>query len=166
MGLKKNVRRGAALLDEKRPNWARIMRLVLDHDPALFDTKSNSGCILGQLYGQFWLGLIALDLTTKETSSTVLSSRFGFTISPVYQKNHRQSTFKTDFDRLRDLWVAEVDERIPSSRRTWNDVLPENWPHNLARIMSDAPYFCYQTTTTRPTGGQYDDTNPQSETDR
>ena len=50
------VERGAALLDEKMPGWeSRI-------DVQRLNIASANDCIIGQLYGRYWLGCDSLDL--------------------------------------------------------------------------------------------------------
>jgi hypothetical protein len=48
------VKRGAEVLDAVRPDWHH--EIDLDH----FDVGSGWNCVLGQLYGGYYAGLLAL----------------------------------------------------------------------------------------------------------
>lgn len=51
------VKRGADLLDEQRPGWDREI------DIGQLDIALGSACILGQLYGQYSVGVHELKVT-------------------------------------------------------------------------------------------------------
>lgn len=82
------VARGATLLDEKRPGWAG--QVSKDRLAMVSCTK----CVLGQIYGDFGLGLSALDLWGRSVG-------FGFSaLDP------------SDYISLADLWRAEIARRL------------------------------------------------------
>jgi hypothetical protein len=86
------VKRGAALLDEKRPGWAG--EIVLDR----LAMNSCFNCILGQLYDSYFAGLDAMQGEVR------YGSEGGFNRDPdePYHETHAA---------LADLWRAEVRAR-------------------------------------------------------
>ncbi len=52
------TRRGARLLDSVRPDWAHLI------DADKLDTASIVDCVLGQLFGSFGRGTLALQLSS------------------------------------------------------------------------------------------------------
>lgn len=61
------VARGVALLDEKAPDWRTQV------NPDTLDMCSDTACVLGQIYGRYGSGMVALGLTSR-TQGT----RYGF----------------------------------------------------------------------------------------
>lgn len=92
--LRARVNRGAKLLDEQNPGWARkIKRIILD--------MNNCGkCILGQLYGSFWEGRLSLGLHD--------SCDYGFNVAD-FSPN---SGALQEFSRLGDLWHEQIRARL------------------------------------------------------
>jgi len=96
------VAKGAAFLDEKHPEWAtkiNISKLLMQHGHA---------CILGQLYGQYDLGAVAVGLRNKDDQyrTTPLEDELGFhTTFTGRMPDHIAWTW------LRRLWIAEVRKR-------------------------------------------------------
>jgi hypothetical protein len=76
------VAAGAALLDMKRPGW----REEIDTDR--LDVQFYDTCILGQLYGEFDEGLLALGLTYDEAGEHGFCGAF------------------SRYDVLTDEWIA------------------------------------------------------------
>ncbi len=102
---KARVARGAALLDEVRPGWARRIKLRrLDMNSGYFnpgsteaDDPEHCGCILAQLdsnggEGTYWQGLSRLGVESRA---------FGF---HAYDRER--------WDPLTDLWKDEVRARL------------------------------------------------------
>jgi hypothetical protein len=86
------VKRGAALLDEKRPGWAR--EIALDR----LAMNSCFNCVLGQVYGSYFAGLDALQVAVG------YGSEGGFDRDPdePYRQTHAA---------LADLWRDEIRAR-------------------------------------------------------
>jgi hypothetical protein len=103
------VKRGAALLDEKRPGWAG--RIALDR----LAMGSCSACVLGQIFGGFDLGVHALRQGLSPRISVFeheptwdWSGEQGFSI-PLDQIGDVSD--REQYKRLADLWRAEVRAR-------------------------------------------------------
>jgi hypothetical protein len=69
------VARGVALLDEKVPGWRERIKLG---ELALQDCRR---CVLGQVYGHFERGCLALDL--DEDENPWLVGRYGFCLPNI-----------------------------------------------------------------------------------
>jgi hypothetical protein len=82
------VARGVALLDEKRPGWSREV------NPDTLDMRSNTLCVLGQLFDHYGEGLRVLSLGTR-----IEATRYGFdVVSSLYWINRPES------DALTEAW--------------------------------------------------------------
>lgn len=57
MYMEEDVKRGMALLDERKPDWRKYVKL------ATLDMNEPAQCILGQVYGNYYDGIdeLALD---------------------------------------------------------------------------------------------------------
>ena len=66
MRLPANVRRGEAFLDEHVPGWRDQV------DPYTLDLANSCGCVLGQVFGDYYDGLALLGLTPRD------AQRLGF----------------------------------------------------------------------------------------
>ena len=113
ISLAERVARGARLLDEKRPGWAREIatdRLAME---------SCDECILGQLFHDYADGIFMLK---RDFPSTYIfrASHFGFTIPPreqdeAVERVGRAGAILELFKPLADLWRAEIARRLNSS---------------------------------------------------
>lgn len=104
---KKAASQGAALLDEKRPNW------WLEIDPATLNMDSCHRCILGQLFGEktvsYSQGLEALGLNVEAEESFT----FGFDLECYKDADGKYIEFDDDlWDGLRDCWIDEIKRRV------------------------------------------------------
>jgi hypothetical protein len=101
------VKRGAAVLDERRPEWAGAValdRLAMD---------SCDRCVLGQLYGSYWEGVPAL-ANALPRCFRFSSAEHGFTLFDREQDFRDEAGHIDVMDRfaaLADLWRAEVRAR-------------------------------------------------------
>jgi hypothetical protein len=100
---RERVGRGAGRLDRDRPGWADAIeggRLDLGH---------ACNCPLGQLYGHYGLGLVALDLT-----GAFQSGRHGFGSSPLGAL--APPLYRLENRLLRAAWVEAIRERAGRKR--------------------------------------------------
>lgn len=88
MYMEEDVKRGMALLDEKRPDWRKYVEL------AALDMNEPAQCILGQVYGNYYDGRDELALD----SLTVMD--YGF-----FSRGISDSWYD-----LTDTWVALLTE--------------------------------------------------------
>lgn len=86
------VRRGAYLLDEFNPRWARKV------DPASLDLRMSCLCVLGQVYGHYHGGLRHLHMADP---SGPRPSFYGF---------HARDD--GEWQTLTDLWRTEIARRM------------------------------------------------------
>ena len=110
MGLTRRVNRGAALLDNKCPGWADRIRAVLNEDPAAFHVASTRACVPGRLFGEFWLGVVAIGLAGEDDDACPVAYRYGFDL-PVGAYKANCVKAEADESRLEKLWIAAVDMR-------------------------------------------------------
>jgi hypothetical protein len=107
--LQARVKRGAALLDEKRPGWAK--EIALDR----LAMRSCTQCILGQLWGSYFGGYEQLG---RKLPSTFLfsSAEHGFTIPNQGQIEAGDAGGQAAVDALfADLWRAEIRARTEAT---------------------------------------------------
>lgn len=86
------VQHGAALLDQHRPEWWKIINL----DELRMDNTCN--CVLGQCYGTFDQGKLALDLDIARPTHQDAAHGFEY-----YAPG--------DYRRLQNEWVRVITER-------------------------------------------------------
>lgn len=87
---------GAALLDTKRPGWAREI------DCATLDIATGRWCVLGQLYGGYGTGLTVLEIGSP--------SLMGFAVSNEREELNEAWREEIARRRLAEVPVAEDDE--------------------------------------------------------
>lgn len=117
--VRERVARGAAYLDEVDPGWHHRV------DPASLELADGQFCVLGQLHGDFRLGLGRAHLIN-------LSSAPRASLSPVTHgfqcvQNVSDAWQERDYQRLTRAWRAAVRERrpAPSVGDGATSVLPE-----------------------------------------
>jgi hypothetical protein len=81
------VKRGAALLDRSEPGWSGKI------DLETLDLKSHTSCVLGQLHGEYSIGLSSLMISRH-------GGYFGFYVSE-----------DNEYPVLTDLWRQEITFR-------------------------------------------------------
>jgi hypothetical protein len=95
----------ATLLDEKRPNWYNEV------DTKTLDMDSAQECLMGQLYGQYNLGMAAVGLTVKD------GWEYGVCISDVEATDPNttddmlEAYFDAENERMKDAIIAEIEAR-------------------------------------------------------
>jgi len=88
--LKDMVAKGALLLDEKKPGWERLIY------PDVLDMRNGCYCVLGQIYGDFLIGVSNLYLRYP--------GHWGFDL-PL------EGVDITTWEELDDLWLDEIATR-------------------------------------------------------
>lgn len=102
------------MLDRVRPGWWREIAL----DRLAMETCYR--CIIGQLYGDYWLGCREL-WKSLPSHHLFAASGFGFTLPDEEQdewiEEHGDDGESSDrlFAPLADAWRAEIDRRIRES---------------------------------------------------
>ena len=90
----KRAAKGAELLDNLNPGWFKKIKI---HELYM----SNCGhCVLGQLYGSYWDGLISIEL---ESDAYVNIEEYGFKES--YRSNY-------GYEELDKEWKIQIQERL------------------------------------------------------
>lgn len=116
--LRTRVQRGAALLDQVKPNWRKKLLQSLEGDLNNLRMYSCSACVLGRLYGGFWEGSVEiLEFIKSENISCFDEEDCGFNISGAAQR---------EWDTLRDLWRV-CGFNIPGATREEWDTLRDLW---------------------------------------
>src|SRR4051794_6042993 len=100
--LRRRVRRGARLLDEKVPDWpSRI-------DPELLDMSSPNSCIVGQTFASsensYNVGLTQLGLDAVNDGDVVHGFEHGHGIT--------SHTVGEEYSVLAELWLEEAKDRL------------------------------------------------------
>lgn len=106
------IAKGAALLDEKRPGWERLL------DLDTLDIRSGDHCVTAQLSGvhSWWRGMEMLDLT-EEDDGTYISHGFnaeerhinGVRVADEYDQG-------AVYDTLNTLWKALITTRLAAGQ--------------------------------------------------
>lgn len=100
--LGENVRRGAALLDERIPDW--FSRIDLDR----LDISDGFSCVLGQVTGKHYsLGLVTVGLHTRDLPVFEEGPHHGFTVPFNLELGQTVEGFRL----LRELWTDEISAR-------------------------------------------------------
>lgn len=107
------VARGAALLDGVTPGWwSRI-------DPVELEIASCTECVLGQVFGNYSLGITALGMEQEPARSAFVGDhafglRGGDTDWPA--NGHQYDVLSREIARafclLRDAWLIEINARM------------------------------------------------------
>ncbi len=104
----RRVARGAAYLDEVDPTWYRRV------DPETLELSSGSSCVLGQLHGEFRLGLRRAHLfhLSSAPRANLSPTAYGF-----FNERHVSEELKEkDFRYLNRAWKSEVKKRQADDR--------------------------------------------------
>lgn len=97
------VELGAKLLDENLPGWySRI-------DLADLDIESPDWCILGQLYPSYKEGVNRL---SSALSSLFNPSKYGFDVSPYYEREDMGIKLPDALQMLEDAWTELINQRL------------------------------------------------------
>lgn len=95
----RRVARGAAYLDEVRPDWH------LKIDVADLSMESGCRCIVGQLTGEYLTGVKSLGLN-MEWGPRGSAARHGL------NRVEDESFPKQAYEYLRDAWISEIKDRV------------------------------------------------------
>ena len=98
--LKENVERGAALLDEKVPDWFEKI------DTSSLSMTSSCNCVLGKLFQHYYSGRNVLFGVTVRNNVYTCQSH-GFSCALKYLQGH-----DIGWEILDDLWLAEIRGRL------------------------------------------------------
>lgn len=91
------IRRGATLLDEKRPGWREKV------DPDVLDLDSGGLCVLGQAYGQYDIG--HHELTGDPDPGLASLVRHGWAEQHGFWRSF-SLTYDAQTAKLEDEWKA------------------------------------------------------------
>ena len=95
--IQERVQRGATLLDRHRPEWWKIINL----DELRMHNTCN--CVLGQCYGAFNQGKLALELTKRASDDA--DNGFEANEKDGYQN------LQNEYQNLQNEWVRVITER-------------------------------------------------------
>lgn len=126
--MQERVRRGAALLDQHRAEWAE--KIDLDR----LSMSSRCGCVLGQLHhGSYVVGLNEVGETWRRCDRPDWGDRlFGFAHgfnldNSIYPKDAGPTAMRMAEERawqqLRFWWVRAIHERLAATRNRLRDQL-------------------------------------------
>ena len=101
--------RGSSLLDQLEPGWASKV------DLARLDLSSECDCVIGQLHGDYNLGLIMMNAITAklfvyDESEGRFSRHFGF-FSRHFGFTADINT-EAEYDKLTGAWREEITKRL------------------------------------------------------
>jgi hypothetical protein len=97
MSMQENVDRGAALLDNLNPSWAKAMNLDI------LNMNKCDYCVLGQCFGHYDLGL-------KWLRSQGVELKFGDDMYGFF--THEEEEDGSDsWAKLKDMWFIKIRER-------------------------------------------------------
>ena len=92
------VRRGAALLDEKEPAWRKRF------NPEALNMADLYECVLGQVFGHYLTGHKRLFGELPEPNNTTTAVRYGFVVpSELWERNEE---FDQANEKLGKTWKA------------------------------------------------------------
>lgn len=97
------VKKGAALLDRAVPGWAHRIGAELE-------MASCQRCVLGQVYGGYFIGSDAL--ATMDPIVDQSPEIYGFDLPRVLDSRDNFDPAGEYWERLAELWHAEVMARI------------------------------------------------------
>lgn len=98
MTVEQRVAKGAQLLDQHRPGWRDSIK------PQTLNIDSCRDCVLGQVFGSYYVGLVKLWPTNREDGRYVRPSDYGF--ANLFTASHETA------QSLHATWRAEV-QRVP-----------------------------------------------------
>jgi len=101
--VRERVRRGAAYLDDVDPGWHRHV------DPALLELGNGRQCILGQLHGEFRLGLGRSHLITMSSAPRASFSPVSYGFACV--EDVPEAWQDRDYELLTEAWWHAVRTR-------------------------------------------------------
>jgi hypothetical protein len=97
---RQRVERGAALLDRKKPGWREKV------NPETLEMWVGCSCVLGQVFGDFFRGLVLLALDYHEDEEDV---RHGFDIDyAAVRLDGLDVLDQADYDLLQDAWLEQL----------------------------------------------------------
>ena len=107
MSIKERIERGAALLDEKIPEWESRLDLAFLH------MASGCQCVLGQAdEGDFWLALRKLfPYVQNESDLWQLAFEYGFNIQPHGDRYGLTEEDERYYASLTAEWKKFITER-------------------------------------------------------
>lgn len=94
MKMKFRVRKGAKLLDEKKPGWADEI------NPDRLDLSSGLMCIVGQTFGEFSRGVADLGVEDNDY-------KYGFDTDPLDEDD--------SYADLDEAWLKQINKRSKSA---------------------------------------------------
>ena len=99
MTINERVTRGAAALDKANPGWERRV------DLSKLDLQDSCRCVLGQLYGHYFDGLMALENGSVPIDMAVTpGANLGF--------NARSGEPPSAYRALDEAWISFIKERF------------------------------------------------------
>jgi hypothetical protein len=111
--IEERVRRGATLLDREKPGWAEQI------NEAELVMKSCNDCVLGQVYGDYFVGRRTLGLVNPTSSDWghKKTAAHGFYANEVLELaattfEEAEAIAKADYDALATAWRAEIRARL------------------------------------------------------
>lgn len=99
---RERVAKGAALLDQERPGWAKAI------DVGRLNIEACSRCVLGQLFGHYESGVTAIPLL----GPTGGRSGRGFTLRGVEASDEEADV---NWRLLQDAWIELIADRLLAS---------------------------------------------------
>lgn len=107
------VAKGAALLDEKRPGWERLI------DLEILDIESGQHCVTAQLSGMqsglqsYADGMTQLDLTAGN-DGTYVAHGFNAEAPDAFESDEAPEGYEQDraYDTLNTLWKDLISKRL------------------------------------------------------
>lgn len=95
--INRRVKKGAAFLDKKGPGWHKVI------DTGRLDMNSPLYCVLGQVYDEFFYGIVKLELSYRDTV------KYGFELNWWQRRN--LSAKLHNGEKLKEAWLNEISSR-------------------------------------------------------
>lgn len=112
---RERVRRGAAYLDDVAPGWYRAV------DVATLELAGGSSCVLGQLHGDFRVGLVRARLLSVSSAPRASLSPVAFGFQCISGVD--EAVQDRDYDYLNRAWRAALRRRQRRDGGSGRDVV-------------------------------------------
>lgn len=93
----RRVKKGAALLDRKATGWHEVI------DTGRLDMNSPLYCVLGQVYNEFFYGIVKLGLSYHDTV------KYGFELNRWQRRNLLAKLHNAQV--MKEAWLNEISSR-------------------------------------------------------
>ena len=126
--VKERVQRGAEYLDDVDPGWHRRI------DPDVLELESGRRCVLGQLHGEFRLGLGRSHVLSLSSAPRASLSPVAYGFKCVEGVSEEQQA--RDYELLTRAWRAAIRERWADDVAAESDPKASNEPEAAEPVVA------------------------------